>query len=211
MSHRTATLVAVVVLVLYATLVAIGAVVFCFVAFVIPATSCDRDLVSPQAIDVGPLGDLSLSTDSTHVQDIINLSAFESYEIWDPDGRSVRVEDIRGQKGSLYYSYIITDITLHEEADSARMHFEQICENSWETADLSKFTYGGEEDSQYCISYVKEARASPEGLCRPLGYYHSFVVFRNRNLLTVIAEETSDQSSTRKDDVIKQLAGELAE
>lgn len=211
MSVRTRWIVGIIVG-LYLALIAFCVAAFCSIAFVIPAMSCDRDIKSPQTTDVSLLEHSTWPLDAKRVADILDLGIFDSYEITDSEGRFVRGKyRYREDDDNASYSKIDVDIELFESTEYAEKSFWWTCEHQWYKPDLSDFTYGDGGGSQYCISYVRQARATPDGLCRPLGYYSSFVVFQKGNLLIVISEETSDKASTMKEDVIKQLARELGE
>jgi hypothetical protein len=172
---------------------------------------CDRDLKSPQAVDVSPLLSLSLPPNMNDLTEEIDLGIFHSYEIFRLDGRDVKGRyEYPRTNDNPDYSYIDVYLMLLETTDGAMRGFVPDCEGGWFNAEPSDFQYGATQNGQFCISYTVEARADPEGLCHPLGYYYSRVVIRNENLLIRIDEQTSDSVSTRKDAVIRQLAQELS-
>jgi hypothetical protein len=186
---------------------------FCMVGWSLYASrDCDRDLKSPQTVDVSPLLNLSLPSNMNDLTKEIELGIFHSYRILGSDGRVVTGRyEYRKTDDEPDYSYIDVDLTLFESTDVAIDRFVSRCEGGWFNADPSDFEYGATQNGQFCISYTVEARADPEGLCRPLGYYYSRVVIRNENLLIRIDEQTSDMASTRKNAVIEQLAQQFAE
>lgn len=172
---------------------------------------CEQDLKSPQVVDVSPLENLTLPSDIKSVMDLIDVSIFDAYEVVDPQGRIIIGHyKFREEGNDSSYSYIDVDITLFDSAETARDILQHNCEHRWYRADLSDFTYGESGDDRFCISYVREERGDLSGLCLPLGYYYSFVIFQKNNLLIMIDERTSDKTSARKNNVIEQLAQELA-
>lgn len=176
------------------------------------SVTCDRDLKSVQTVDPNPLLDVTLLPDMNNLADEIDLGIFHSYRIIRPDGRDVTGHyEYPKSNGNSDYSYVDIAMTLYDSIESAMDGFVASCKRGWSTADWSDFQYGTTQNGQFCISYTKEARADPEGLCRPMGYYNSFVVIRNENLLIRIDEHTSDMSSMRKNAVIEQLADELSD
>lgn len=174
--------------------------------------TCDRDLKSVQTVDPSPLLDVSLLPDMNNLAAEIDLGIFHSSRIFRPDGRFVtgRYEYTKADINP-HYSYIDVELTLFESIHGAMDGFAMDCEDRSFMNDLSDFEQGVTQNGQFCISYTTEARAGPEGLCRPLGYYNSFVVIRNENLLIRIDEHTSDISSMRKNAVIQQLADQLSD
>jgi hypothetical protein len=174
--------------------------------------TCDRDLKSVQTVDPNPLLEVTLPPDMNDLTDEIDLGVFHSYRIIRLDGRDVTGRyEYPKSNGNSDYSYIDVELTLFESIDGAMDGFATDCEDRSFINDLSDFEQGVTENGQFFVSYTREARAGPEGLCRPLGYYNSFVVIRNQNLLSWIDEQTSDAASTRKNAVIQQLANELSD
>jgi hypothetical protein len=192
-------------------LLVLCAVGFFALAIVIPALMCNRDIKSPHLVNVSPLENVTWHSDTESIADFLDLSIFDSYEILDT--RFVTGQDAyHWEEGTdSEYSNIDVELILFDNIMQAEDSFHSACEHSWYQPDVSDFTFGGSGADQYCISYVKEATADPEGLCRPLGYYYSYVIFRKGNLLITIRERTSDKASTRKNALIEQLAQELGD
>lgn len=157
---------------------------------------------SPPDVDFAPLQELQWPSGSDNVAGIFNLEVLDELE---------QVAGSHWVKGSLYiqkdeshYADLSVKIYLAPPLADAEAHSQSECRKQWAGADTSKFVFGTEGESEYCISYVRPLRADAWGLCLPVGY-ESFVVLRKHNLVVTIAERTSDKRGSAVDFVMRQL------
>lgn len=183
----------------------------CIGGFILLILDCDRDIKSPpQAVDISPLVALEWSSDVARVTDVLDPKGFKSYDI-KADGVIVdgafSYPDTSSFLGVTHANIWIMALS---SIDSAKESFMERCSSWGSYHDRSKFTYGEAGDTQYCISYVREARESTSGLCLPTGVYESLVVIRKRNVVIVIDEGARDRANMHANDAIKQLAEAFA-
>jgi hypothetical protein len=130
---------------LLGSVVFVAAVPFlCMVGWYLYASrDCDRDLKSPQAVDVSPLLNLSLPPNMNDLTDEIDLGIFHSYRIFRPDGRDVKGRyEYPRTNDNPDYSYIDVYLMLLETTDGAMRGFVPDCEGGWFNAEPSDFEYG---------------------------------------------------------------------
>lgn len=172
-----------------------------------------REIKSPQYVNIDPIKRLKLNSSINNIKDI-----FDSYELIvsdgihktngykNPSGIKEWIRKKYYEKDKKDYSYIDVDLELFYKVKDARESYDWESKGMWYKPNLADFIFGGNGDDRYCVSYVKEARADPEGLYLPMGYYYSFVIFQKNNLLIIIKEQTSHKDSRRKDNIINILA-----
>ncbi len=164
-------------------------------------SACCAEIRSPQIVDVTPLYNVIIQKPINNIYDIINIEIFENYE----GGKNFGI-------GSWPHhpDWNNIEVTFHLMPDyqTSLQEFNNSCEFYFD--DPSKFSYGGEINNQYCISYVIQERSDPEGFCVPMRNFISFVVFQKGRLIIEIHETSSKKNIWVKDQVIKFLAEELS-
>ena len=169
----------------------------CFCLIILVLSACCAPIKSPQQVDVLPLYNATLLIKSDHVEDLISLDIFDTYNSnielggWSSSGDNPDLVNVE------VMFEIISDL------QHAREEFLWECQRRWDTTD--DFIFGGSDDNQYCISYVIAAKHSPDALCLPSGEYSSLVVFQKGGLLIRLDEWTRDKNSRAKDKAIRLL------
>ncbi len=126
------------------------------------------------------------------------------WENWTESARLVPV----GESGTNIF------VQRFNSIEEARANFEHECKTGGAVGhwnDQSKFSYGGEEDNQYCASYAREWRYDATSLCTPSGVYESFSVFQKKDIVIAIYESTSGEIGTPTNRAIRQLTDKLSE
>jgi hypothetical protein len=181
--------------------------------FLFLSSCCGEIRAGDQNVNVLPLYNVHLDLKGVEkMSDVINVNIFDIVEIneptylWVRGGPSNKLPEIQPAS-----SFDIA-FSLSESTNAALENFSNRCDRlGWTSAEI---VYGGETDNQYCISYVQELRAPPDGYCQPTNQYVSYVIFLKDRLVISIEEniysETGHDLVFSKDAVILKLAEELA-
>ena len=156
-----------------------------------------------------PLHLVEVRQDVDKVGNLFDLEVFDTYdpeyEVLNKNPDLVFVTGNWTSHGN-YPDLVEVDVQflMLANAKSAREVFLSECQSyDWDTDD---FVFGGSEDNQYCISYIRTELQAPDCLCLQTGRYESFVVFQKGKLMITIWEMTRDRNSRAKDKAIKLLA-----
>lgn len=165
---------------------------------------CSYDLrFSPPEVDFAPLQQLTWTSGSDHVADILHLEVLDEFE--EVAGGHWVEGSLYIQKDESHYADLSIEIYLVPATADAEARFQNECRQEWADADTSEFRFGTKGKSEFCVSYIQPLRADAFGLCLPVGY-KSFTVFKKDNLIIIISERTSDKDSKFKDFAIQQLS-----
>jgi hypothetical protein len=182
--------------------------IFVLIIVVMLLNACCGEIRSPQVVNVSPLYELPVPLNIQAEDDLAELDIFDQITLY---GYGYRGEWLGGDDSKHPGLYSVkVDLELLSDIQSANDIFIGECEHP-SFNDQSRFTYEGNDENQYCVSYVQEYRYSIDAFCEPTGEYVSFVVFQKGNLVIRVWEDTRDKNSTAKDDVIELLAQELGQ
>jgi hypothetical protein len=186
-----------------------------FLMTILLSACCSEIYSGNQEVDVQPLLDAQVNLEGVDsISSLLDVKEFGKVEIQDDgyawvtiSGPSQQLPDINPA------SRIEVALKLADSNESAREDFQGECTNPFYGWTSSSIANGGEQDNQYCISYIRQLRESPEGLCLPTQQYNSSVVFQKDRLVITIDEYTYSESGkdliNSKDGIIRLLAQEL--
>jgi hypothetical protein len=149
-------------------------------------TGCEDIIPYRRNVKVAPLMDLVIPPD-------MDLSPWTN-----PDAGYQSI----GRRG------VFTNVERFPSVAEAYEEFHIECEHAHYKP---RVTYGGQGDNQYCVSPVDTGRSDPEGFCLPSGDYRSYVIIQKDDVVIEIYEESIVRNSSRKDEVIAQLAAEISQ
>jgi hypothetical protein len=176
---------------------------------------CGEIYAGKQEVDFQSLLDAQVNLEGVDsISSLLDVKEFGKVEIQEDryvwvsiSGPSQQLPDINPA------SRIEMTLRLSDSNESAREDFQIGCTDPFYGWTSSSIANGGEQDNQFCISYVRQLRESPEGLCLPTQQYSSTAVFQKDRLVITIDEYTYSESEKdlifSKDGVIRLLAQEL--
>ena len=147
--------------------------------------------------------DLSHYRQDVDVAPLLNIQIPADMDLAPWMNKRASLDALMGRNG------VWTDVRRWEDLDTARHEFQYRCTSRFYKPSLADFAFGGERNDRFCVSYVQTARADPEGLCSPLGYYYSYAVVQRGDVVISVYERSEDQKSRAKDEAIQQLAREI--
>lgn len=178
----------------------VSCVLLLFVAILISA--CCGDIQLPNSVVAGPLYQAEIPQDIDQLADIFDRNF---------------LDELPAEDTYLSNDYLSTEfltpstmdmvkvrIELFKSEEEGERYFKDECNDGYQYP--HKFTYVGSPGNQYCISYIKQARESPEGLCAPYEKFFSKVVFQKGRILITLKESARDTTNEDMNRVIEILA-----
>jgi hypothetical protein len=189
----------------------VGPLMFFMIFFL--SACCGKVYTGKQEVDVRPLIDAQVNLEGVDsISTLFDVKTLGKVVIQEDKyariiifGPSKELPDINP------FSEVDMTFSLADDVESAREDFQSECRtlSAWSIYGIK---LDGEQDNQFCISYVYQRRVFPE-VCSPTNQYNSFVVFQKDRLVIAINEYTESESGKditfSKDAIIRLLAQEL--
>lgn len=177
---------------------------------------CFRDINFKQDVNVNPIIQLNLPQTIQSINDMYNdTKLFKSSEIVVSDGinkntGSKQPGDIKEMaSGSYINGSCWVETKLFYSVEDAQKNYDFYKKSYLEDRKILKSEKNN--DYSYCISYVEQNRADPEGLSVLRDTYSSYVIIRKNNLLIILCNLNQHDISSNYNDFIADFGEYLTE